>query len=412
MKVFLIHKINRILVILNGFAQGFPLWGIKGVRKASEESPNMLMFKILRFFAALRMTKKHDCHFEACLPARQGGTTEKSPENRPTAQEISPDGRNDSIGRKISSCVPCCATSLSRDDNITGPAWFFHPVRSKEKILSIRPGGLEKTRLDESQLLNNSIKLILFLLLLTFTFPIITSAQNIMQINNAQGVINSTVVVPISITNNEEFISFQCDVLLPDGFNYVAGSITLTPRSVDHVVNVTNTGSNTIRILSYSLNNTPFLLDSGIVANFNLTTPPTQGDYSIGINNGIIGNAESVNILDSIVVGEINLAPIGILENNLLEDSIRCFPVPFNENLTIQLDADFSQSVNIQVYNINGILLSNHKLGNKNTEINSFSFDTHSLLGNNPANGCYFIHFGFQDGNKEYSIVKKIQLNK
>ena len=303
----------------------------------------------------------------------------------------------------------------------TRPAWFFHPVRSKEKILRVRPGGLEKTRVDEkndnivsveSQLLYKGIQSIIIFILLTVVLPITASAQNIMQINNVQGVINSTVVIPISITNNEEFISFQCDVFLPDEFNYVAGSITLTPQSVDHVVNVTNIGNNTIRILSYSLNNTPFLSDSGIVTNFSLTTPPTEGDYVIGIGNGVIGNAESVNILDSIVAGEINLAPIGISENSLFENKIHCFPIPFNKTLTIQFAADFNQSVYIQVYNVKGILLSKHKLDISNTIINNFSFDTHSLLGDNPANGYYCIHFGFQDGNKEYSIVKKIQLNK
>ena len=57
MNLFVKNKIKGVLVILNGFAQGFPLWGIKGVRGASEESNNVLIFNMLRFFATLRMTK-------------------------------------------------------------------------------------------------------------------------------------------------------------------------------------------------------------------------------------------------------------------------------------------------------------------------------------------------------------------
>lgn len=97
MKLFVKNKINGVLVILNGFAQA--------LQEASEarlsdgqESHNVIVFNMLRFFAMLRMTKTLCCHFE-------GGTTEKSPENKPFAQEISP-------------CVPCCAASLSRDDNM------------------------------------------------------------------------------------------------------------------------------------------------------------------------------------------------------------------------------------------------------------------------------------------------------
>lgn len=258
--------------------------------------------------------------------------------------------------------------------------------------------------------IKQNTKLIL-LFLLAFIITTTINAQNIMQINNAWGAINSTIIVPISITNDEEFISFQCDVLLPDGFSYVPGSISLSSRSVDHVVNVTNIENNSIRILSYSLNNTAFLLDSGSVAQFSLSTPSIVGDYIVGINNGIIGNAESVNILDSLKSGEIILTPIGITEDDLPENKIKCFPNPFNENLTIQFDTDSPKQVDVQVFDLKGTPLSYHKLILNNIGINSISFGTHSLLGDKPPNGIYFIHFDFHNGNQAYSIVKKIQLN-
>ena len=260
-------------------------------------------------------------------------------------------------------------------------------------------------------LFNKGLKSILMLFLLAFILTP-TSAQNTMQIDNVQGVINSTVTVPISITNDEEFISFQCDVLLPDGFNYVPGSITLTPRSTDHVVNVTNIEDNTIRILSYSLNNSVFLLDSGVVAKFSLSTPSTEGDYVVGIENGIIGNAQSINVLDSLVVGEISLVPIGVTENNLLQNKINCFPIPFKENLTIQIDVDDPQAIKLLVFDVRGTLLSNHNLEVISTGINNFSFNTYSLLGSNPTNGTYILHFSIQNKDQVYSFVKNIQFKK
>ncbi len=255
------------------------------------------------------------------------------------------------------------------------------------------------------------LRLIISIVLIINVLPACIFAQNIMQINNVQGVIDKTVTVPISITNDEEFISFQCDVLIPDGFSYISNSIALTPRSVDHVVNVTNIENNTIRILSYSLNNTAFLLDSGIVAKFNLSTPSIEGDYIVGLENGIIGNAQSINIMDSIVAGEITLSLISVPENNAVEDKISCFPNPFNETLTIQLDVDYSQPVKLQVFDLKGMQLSNHNL-RINTGINNLSFNRQSLIGSNPPNGTYILHLSLQNKNQIYSIVKKIQLKK
>lgn len=329
----------------------------------SEGSPFYLIHKVWRFFTSFRMTKKSDCHFESAY----GG--EKSLESVPFALTISP---TDLIDK----------TEFQNDILLSGKLSLF----------------------------NKGLKLILLVSLMLFVLTPASYAQNIMQVDDADGSINSNVTVSLSIQNDEEFISFQCDLLLPDGFKYVAGSISLTPRSVDHVVNVTNIENNIIRILSYSLNNTAFLLDSGVVARVGLSTPETEGDYSIGIENGIIGNVQSVNILDSLINGVINLGPIGIGENNILENKINCFPNPFKENLTIHFDIGNPELINLLVFDVNGTLLSNHNLNS--VGIDDLTIDSKSLLGMNASNGTYILHFSLQDKNQIYSIVKKIQLKK
>ena len=235
-----------------------------------------------------------------------------------------------------------------------------------------------------------------------------TSAQNIIQVNNVQGLTNDTLCTSLSIQNSESFISFQCDVLLPAGFQYIPGSMILTARSVDHVLNVTNMENNTIRMLSYSLNNTPFLQDSGAVVRFNLTTPATAGHYPIELNNGIIGNAESVNILDSLVAGEISLNPIGLQENKMQESDIQCFPNPFSHNLTIRLDIKGIQPIQVHVVNIYGTVINYFELAIEQPGITDFAFEPIQLLGDNPSGGNYFICFGLSDENQKYTLVKKI----
>ena len=294
----------------------------------------------------------------------EGSMTEKSPENWFFAQEISPCSRNDNM-------------------------------------VNIKPS-----------LYNNS--LIKIILQFIFLFVLISPAfsQNIMQINNAMGEINDTVSVELSVANNQEFISFQCDVLLPDGFNYIPGSISLSSRSVDHVVNVTNIENNTIRILSYSLNNTAFLSDSGTVAKLNLTTPSSTGDYAVDIKNAIIGNSESVNILDSVIAGKIKLSPIGISKYKLPETKIICYPNPFSKKLSIKIDAQKSQMVHLYAFDINGRPLSNHNFQISDDGINTISFTKNELLGNTPSSGIYLLYYLFTDEKKSHSVIKEIQYNK
>jgi len=237
-------------------------------------------------------------------------------------------------------------------------------------------------------------------------------AQNIMQIRNAEGAVNSNITISLSIQNDEEFISFQCDIVLPDGFNYIPGGVSLSPRSVDHVVNVTNIENNTIRILSYSLNNTAFLLDSGVVARVVIATPANEGNYVIGLENGIIGNALSVNIIDDVNNGEVTLGPIGIMEIDVLDDKINCYPNPFNDIITIQLDKGLTQPIKLQIFNVIGLQLSDHELNIDNPKKNTLRFDKQSLFGSKPSDGTYLFQFIVQDKDQIYSIVKKIQLNK
>lgn len=354
-------KLN-LFVILNVYAKAFRVVS-EACLSVRQEPHNVIMFNILRFFATLRMTKSNPVILREAFPIFYRDCDEISLRNLPRSQEISPVGRNDN------------------------------------RVFSELP-------------LYKGLKSILLIVLTIFVLAPSSYAQNIMQVDDANGTVNNNVTISLSVQNDEEFISFQCDVVLPDGFNYIPGSVSLTPRSVDHVVNVTNIEDNTIRILSYSLNNTTFLLDSGVVARFNLSTPSTEGDYFVGIENGIIGNAQSVNILDSLVDGEITLGPIGVAEINVLEDKIKCFPNPFNETLTIQLDVDYPQPVKLQVFDIRGVQLSEHDLQVNNTGINIFSIDIQSLLGSNPPSGTYLLHFNFLDKNHIFSIEKKIQLKK
>jgi hypothetical protein len=115
-----------------------------------------------------------------------------------------------------------------------------------------------------------------------------------------------------------------------------------------------------------------------------------------------------VNILDSLVAGEISLNPIGLQENKMQESDIQCFPNPFSHNLTIRLDIKGIQPIQVHVVNIYGTVINHFELAIEQPGITDFAFEPTQLLGDNPSGGNYFICFGLSDENQKYTLVKKI----
>ena len=237
-----------------------------------------------------------------------------------------------------------------------------------------------------------------------FLFTGLAQGQNIMKLDTASGTTNDTVEIALSVMNQDTFIAFQCDVLLPEGFQYVPNSIALSKRAQDHVISATTVDSNGVRLVAYSPNNKAFTADSGIVATFRVTTPAAaEGTYPVWLKNGILGNPKSKNILDSVVNGQIVLSPLGIRQNSRLSESICCYPNPFHQTVTFRWPTE-SHPVQLQVFDLQGRLLATSPLtGNRQ------AFNAQKLLGKDARSGDYFFRFRFIENNHQVTVVKKVQ---
>jgi len=123
-----------------------------------------------------------------------------------------------------------------------------------------------------------------------------------------------TAVLNIQINNDDQFLAFQLEFVIPDAFMFIPGSVELNPlRISDHIVEYQYLSGNTLRILSYSPTNEYFLGDTGTVASFQLLAGTAPGTYDINIINPIIGNYNSENILTGSVNGQILLHAPDIL---------------------------------------------------------------------------------------------------
>ncbi len=140
------------------------------------------------------------------------------------------------------------------------------------------------------------------------TIHIALKADNVMTSIGGSVGANELLTVEIEITNDDPFVAFQFDLPIPAGFEYVSGSAVLDPaRANGHVLNETMLTGNIIRIFAYSFSNNIFIGNSGSVVSFDIEAGTVPGNYALQLNEAIIGDQNSQNILTNVVNGTATL---------------------------------------------------------------------------------------------------------
>lgn len=152
-----------------------------------------------------------------------------------------------------------------------------------------------------------------FVLMLAVSFCILSTqliaGQNILKIHDATTAPGSTASINIEIINEDAFVAFQVDIPLEQGFGHTTNASSLSPRSNGHYINSSVLpGSNLLRIIAFSLYNTPFLGNNGIVATFSLSVPETPGTYPLVPTGAVISNAVGGQILTGTVNGTLTIS--------------------------------------------------------------------------------------------------------
>ena len=103
----------------------------------------------------------------------------------------------------------------------------------------------------------------------------------------------------MDINNNDSFIAFQLDLVLPSQLTVILDSCKLTDRSQSHSLSKGLISGNTYRFFAYSNDQNLFTGTSGAVLRVLCSVSGSSGTYSMNIQNPIIGNASGQNILSS-----------------------------------------------------------------------------------------------------------------
>ncbi len=151
-------------------------------------------------------------------------------------------------------------------------------------------------------------KSLLYGLLLIFSccFSQQLNAQYILALDSVQAFPGNQVSIGISIQNAGPVTSFQCDIPLPSSVGIDPQSVELNPaRSVDHLISAAIVQDTVLRILCFSINNTPFNGNQGEVAGFVLSLPNGIMEAPLPLSNALIANLDGQNVITATRYGAI-----------------------------------------------------------------------------------------------------------
>jgi len=135
-----------------------------------------------------------------------------------------------------------------------------------------------------------------------------TYGSNIMRINDVTAEPGSNIIVEMEIINEDQFVAWQFDIPMPEGFDYVANSAALTSRAAGHQINAVILPNTTIfRSLAFSFTNAYFLGNEGVIATYEFITPNTAGTFEFVLVDAIIASLQAQDIISGTENGTITL---------------------------------------------------------------------------------------------------------
>ena len=139
------------------------------------------------------------------------------------------------------------------------------------------------------------------------------SETNYMLIPETEAFCGTSIKLPIELVNEDEIISFQCDLYLPDGITItdVGGKYDITlnnSRNSDFMLNYNKLSDGTLRIIGISFTSTPIKGNSGELINIGLDiSSDCSGEYTIEVRDIIMSDINGKEIVASDIKGSLNV---------------------------------------------------------------------------------------------------------
>ena len=173
---------------------------------------------------------------------------------------------------------------------------------------------------------------------------------NEIYVGNNSGNLGSNILIPVSINNMDSFTSFQLDISIPSGVEYVQNSVALLGREEDHSISASVINSNTLRVISYSPNNLNFNSTSGEVFSFSLLPVSNSGYHPLDISNSIISNLDLGDVISDVYSGYITINAPLLNINSTLDFGRVPLSISTDKNISLANIGDSNLIINQIVY--------------------------------------------------------------
>lgn len=149
------------------------------------------------------------------------------------------------------------------------------------------------------------------ILLVALIPSILLQAGNTMKIGQYQVLPNTEFEIQLVAENSSPFVAFQVDIPVPTGFTYKDGSALLNVSRISgHALSASLLAGNILRLIGYSIGNTPFLGNEGTLVSFKFKSGSVPATFTITLNQSMLGDSQSNNIITGSTNGEVTvLAP-------------------------------------------------------------------------------------------------------
>ena len=177
-------------------------------------------------------------------------------------------------------------------------------------------------------------------------------AVNELHIQPTSGISDEEVTVSMTMNNMDAISGYQVEFTLPEQFEYVENSFTLSARKQDHV-GVATLNGNTLRIIVYSPSDKPFTGDDGEIGSFKVKLvgrygtmlTPSKTVLSATINNKV------ENVVSEVYGGNISIKSPQISCNNTLNFGAVSVTDACEKTLTIRNNGNAPLTVSRIVFN-------------------------------------------------------------
>ena len=165
--------------------------------------------------------------------------------------------------------------------------------------------------------------------------------QNTIAISSESVTVDSNFSHTIALENNEAVTAFQFDIVHNGDAVILSTGHSLSERSANHTLSVSNIDSNTIRVLVYSASNQLIAIGNGAVVNLNFISKNLPGTYAMTITNIVLSDVNGSAVTASGSNGQTTvLGP----KYNLVTTAIDFGEVPIQSsptrNITISNDGN------------------------------------------------------------------------